>query len=813
MRISTGKSRKDIHWKVTDMTWESLCSKLSVPTRTPETVREYKAMSADDRSARKDVGGFVGGVVDNGRRVKSAVRSRSLITLDADFATPDSWDNACLLFDYAMCCYSTHSHTPKSPRLRYVIPLDREVTPEEYEPIARYAANELGIDQFDITTYETSRLFYWPSAPSDGEFIFEKQRGPVLCADEVLATYTDWRDTTLWPLGSSERTVRVKQAKAQGDPRTKPGLVGQFCRTYSVPEAIDAFLSEEYVPAMAENRYTYTKGSTSAGVVLYQDGLFSYSHHSTDPAGGVLCNAFDLVRLHKFSDLDYEKDKDTPLTKLPSYKAMCSFVREDPEVKVTIAAETIEEAKAAFADPIAEEERTIDLSDLDWAKNLDMNDHGEIKATTNNLVLILENDPIVANKIAINAFKGVPCITADMPWHTCQDRSNGDQWEDKDSSSLSHYIETTYGVYNQGKLSAAFDVVSNRHAFHPVRDYLNSLHWDGIKRAEYLFIHYLGANDDLYTRTVTRKWLTAAVARAMRPGCKFDNLVVLVGAQGIGKSYLGNLLGKGWFSDTFSTVQGKDAYDQLKGCWIIEIAELSAMKKAEVESVKMFISKQEDNYRGAYKEFAGVNKRQCVFYGTTNDDSFLRDRTGNRRFWPIAVNKDAALFSVFDLTPEDIDQIWAEAVHLYKNGESLYLDALVTKLAAQEQQRFMTVDPRQGMVEDYLDKLLPENWEELTKQQRRDFIQGHSFADGVVGTVLRDSVNIVEMAYELFGEEVIQPWQAKEYHSMLTGLPDWKKTGKQKRTVYGRQFVYERMTETGGNNGTENETEDHGDDL
>ena len=307
-----------------------------------------------------------------------------------------------------------------------------------------------------------------------------------------------------------------------------------------------------------------------------------------------------------------------------------------------------------------------------------------------------------------------------------------------------------------------------------------------------LFIDYLGAEDNLYTRTVTRKWLVAAVARAMRPGVKFDNLVVLVGAQGIGKSYLGNLLGRGWFSDTFGTVQGKDAYEQLKGCWIIEIAELSAMKKAEVESVKMFISKQEDNYRGAYREFSKVNKRQCVFYGTTNDDSFLRDRTGNRRFWPIAVNKDEALFDVFSMTDHDIDQIWAEAVELFRRGESLYLDAEVSALAVKEQEKFMTLDPRQGVIEDYLDKLLPANWDSLNKKQRRDFIQGVNFTDGLEGTVRRKEVSVPELAYELFGEETLQPWQAKDYHNILIGLPNWEKTGNRPRSIYGRQIVYER---------------------
>lgn len=792
MLITTGSSRTSTKWKTEEMSWSTLCERLSNVYRTDETQSEYRAMSAEEKGLRKDRGGFVGGALfEDGRRTKNNIKNRTLVTLDADFASKDSWEQATMLLDYAMCCYSTHSHSEKTPRLRYVIPLDRAVSTEEYEPIARRVAADIGIDQFDVTTYETARLFYWPSASSDAPFIFEKQDGPFLSADETLSRYRDWRDVSEWPLGATESAVRTKTARAQGDPTTKPGLVGLFCRAYDIPSAIEKFLPDVYEPCDDPTRYTYSAGSTAAGAILYENGKFLYSHHATDPVSGQLCNAFDLVRIHKFGQLDLNSDKNK-ITSLPSYKAMCDVVKDDPEAKRLMVEESLEVAKAVFgpADTVVKQEPKP--TDDNWVAKLDTDQHGTIAATTNNLVLIFENDPLISGKIALNLFKGIPCVIGDLPWHKCADPLNGDQWEDEDNAALIYYLETSYKIYNTAKMSAALSVVMGMHEFHPVQNYLNGLKWDGVHRAEHLFIDYLGAEDNLYTRTVTRKWLVAAVARAMRPGVKFDNLVVLVGAQGIGKSYLGNLLGRGWFSDTFGTVQGKDAYEQLKGCWIIEIAELSAMKKAEVESVKMFISKQEDNYRGAYREFSKVNKRQCVFYGTTNDDSFLRDRTGNRRFWPIAVNKDDALFDVFSMTDHDIDQIWAEAVELFRRGESLYLDAEVSALAVKEQEKFMTLDPRQGVIEDYLDKLLPANWDSLNKKQRRDFIQGVNFTDGLEGTVLRKEVSVPELAYELFGEETLQPWQAKDYHNILIGLPNWEKTGNRPRSIYGRQIVYER---------------------
>ena len=792
MRLSIGKSRKDTRWKVIELTWAELCNKLRTTYRTRETVGEYKAMSTADKSELKDVGGFVGGVIEGGRRLASRITSRCLVTLDADFAKEDTWETQEMLFENAMCCYSTHSHTPKMPRLRFVIPLDREVSPEEYEPIARRLAAEIGIDLFDVTTYEVGRLMYWPSTSSDGDFFFGEIKGEFVSADEILATYADWHDTTEWPIGSREQAIRTKQAKAQGDPTGKPGLVGQFCRTYDVPAAIETFLPDVYEPCDVANRYTYLAGSTAAGVVLYGDGQFAYSHHATDPAGGVLCNAFDLVRLHKFAELDYQITKDTPINKLPSYKAMCEFAREDDGVKQNIIAENMANVQEAFGDGYEDKD---DGNELDWAKKLSVNEHGEIKPTIDNLVLILENDQNLAGKMAMNRFKGMPCLVKDLPWRECKDTLNGEPWEDSDSSALSHYIETVYGIYNQAKLSAALSVILERDAFHPIQGYLNSLKWDGIERAETLFVKYLGAEDNLYVRTVTRKWLAAAVARAMTPGCKFDNLVVLVGKQGIGKSYLGSRLGKNWFSDTFGTVQGKEAYEQLKGGWIIEIGELSAMKKAEVESVKMFISKREDTYRAAYREYMKVNKRQCVFYGTTNDATFLSDQTGNRRFWAIEVGMRKPEKNVFKIRESTIDQIWAEAVTWFKDGEDLYLNEEVSNLAAEEQCKYTVHDPRIGLVDDYLNKLLPADWENWDRNKRRDYIKGTGFVADEEGTVQRMEISVMELAYELFGKEEVLPFQAKIYHSLMAAIPGWRKTARRPRTAYGRQYVYERVPE------------------
>lgn len=789
MRISIGKSRKDVRWKVSDVPWGDLCKRLSSTRRTNETVAEYKAMTKDEKSACKDIGGFVGGVVREGRRTRSGIESRSLITLDADYADQNFADNAGFLCESAMLIYSTHSHTAKAPRLRVVLPLNREVTVEEYEPIARMIAKDLGIDQFDITTYEVNRLMYWPSTSQDGEFIYRQYDGEFVDADEVLARYEDWRNAREWPTGSSEAAVQSKTARAQGDPTEKPGLIGLFCRAYDVPSAIDSFLSDVYEPCEAEDRYTYRDGSSTAGVVIYQNGQFAYSHHATDPACGLLCNAFDLVRIHKFGDLDYLVDSETPVNKLPSYQKMCEFVQDDETCKELLVSERMEEVKAVFPEDTLPSESD---SNGKWTSELKLTKSGSIEVTVDNLILILKNDPNLKGCIAMNEFTNKMCVIGNLPWRKCSDTLNGIAWTDADDSSMRWYVEKTYGIYSKGKLDDAVQAAMQQNAFHPIRNYLNGLVWDGEQRAERLFVDVFGAENDEYTRAVTRKWLTGAVSRVMRPGCKFDNMIVLVGAQGIGKSYMGKLLGKDWYSDTFNTFQGKESYEQLNGVWIIEMGELSAMKRAEVEGIKLFISKQEDTYRAAYARHTKENKRQCVFYGTTNDDDFLRDRTGNRRFWPIRCNVHKPSKSVFDLTPADIDMIWAEVKAWYDEGESLYLDAQMTEKAAEVQQTYTEDDPRIGEIEQYLDRPVPTNWYSMSKEDRRNYIQGYLKADG--STMRRTFICSSEIGYELYGIQSMKLWEAREFNNILRAIPNWKNQGKMRVVPdYGKQRVFERV--------------------
>lgn len=327
--LSVGESRHSTEWIPTAFTWEELVERMRSPVRTGETAQAYAAMPKDQTIALKDVGGYVGGRSVDGTRKAGSVTDRQLLALDADFAHDGLWDDWQMLAGYKALVHSTHGHTQEQPRLRLLIPMTRPVTAEEYAPIGRRVAEWLGMDYFDDTTYEANRLMFWPSCPQDGEYVFDVATGPVLNPDEVLATYKDWHDIQTWPRSQrAQQKAVARHADKQGDPLTKPGMVGAFNRAYTVPEAIDAYLSDVYVPC-GEGRYTYTGGSTVGGAVLYDNDTFLYSHHDTDPTSGKLCNAYDLVRLHLYGHLDNGE----PLDKCPSTQAMYELCAADDAVR------------------------------------------------------------------------------------------------------------------------------------------------------------------------------------------------------------------------------------------------------------------------------------------------------------------------------------------------------------------------------------------------------------------------------------------------------------------------------------------------
>lgn len=775
--VALGNSRKTKAWKNKPMLWSELLARMESVTRTPETVAEYKAMGRDRQSEVKDVGGFVGGYCNNGSR--SDIRHRSVLCLDADFASSTLWDDYLLFCGFAAAVYSTHKHTPAKPRLRLVIPLARNVTPEEYQAIGRRVADTLGIDQFDDTSYQPQRMMYWPSASIDGEYVFRYHDGCFLDPDSVLSTYYDWTDVSSWPMSSRVSEVIKKAAAKQKDPLEKPGLIGAFCRAYPIDDAIAAFV-DAYTPS-TDGRYTFTLGSTASGVVTYDD-KFSYSHHATDPASMQLCNAWDLVRLHKFAALDEDCDPATPVVSRPSYKAMTELAAADARVKVQLVSDRMDESREAFATdiPVGDTE--------DWKVKLRFTEKGTLASCIENVVVILNGDPALVGCVGYNEMSHNIVAVRSLPWRAVTGES---QWTDADDADLRYYLERIYGLSGKDKIFDGLNVVAMARKFHPVRDFLDSCGWDGQPRLETLLVDYLGAEDTPYTRAVTRKAFVAAVARIYNPGCKFDYMLTLRGRQGRGKSSLIAKLGGQWFSDSFSTVQGKDAYEQTMGVWLMEVGELAGMRKAEAESIKLYISKQVDRFRPAYGRRVQEFPRQCIFIGTTNEAQFLRDTTGNRRFWVVDTPNQPRLDIWADLTPAMIQLIWAEAVELFRKGEALYLPRELEAAAREVQESYEEENPQVGIVADYLERLLPENWSDMDLYSRRQWLEGPE-----QGTVQRDRVCSYEIWAEALGNspDRMDRYATQRIRDIMSKLPQWRHQGNAKCTIkpYGFQRYYKK---------------------
>ncbi len=785
--IATGSSRKSVSWKNEEILWSAFAKRLEEVTRTQETLTEYKAFSKARRDEIKDVGGFVGGTLKGGRRKAEAVVQRRLVTLDLDYVTPSDapWETVELILGCAAVLYSTHSSTPKAPRLRLVIPLTRTVDPDEYTAVARRIAGDIGIDLCDDTTYEPHRLMYWPSASRDADFCYRMSDGPWLDPDEQLRRYYDWRDPNEWPVSSRKQDIMKRLAKKQGDPAEKKNIVGAFCRVYSIEDAIETFLPEVYIKC-GEGRYTYAGGSTSGGLVLYENGKFAYSHHGTDPVSGKLCNAFDLVRLHMFGDKDDEAALGTPVSRLPSYAAMSDIAINDEAVRQDLALARIKELSDKWDD--------ISEDDAEWLKELTITPKGTFEATIDNARLVLLHDPELKNSYYYDEFRERPVVSGDLPWENLEKRTS-DCWCDSDDSGLRLHLERHYGIDHAAKIRDAVELAMLSRKKHPVREYLNGLIWDGINRMDLLFIDYLGAADNEYTREVTRKSLIGAVARIMKPGCKHDHTLVLVGPQGCRKSTTLAKLGKQWFSDSLYTVSGKDAYEQLQGYWIIEMGEMAATRKAELEQIKQFMSKQTDSYRAAYARRTQEHPRQCAFFGTTNDDEFLRDNTGGRRFWPVTVTDKGKECGGL-LTEEIVDQIWAEAVVRYEVGEQWFLSEQVEALAKKVQEEHTEMNGKQGLIEKFLDTLLPEKWDSMDLEKRLLFLNG-GFGEREEGKELRNRVCAIEIWQELFrgDPKTFTQAQAREINGILRRIPGWKSKSSMNCGIYGRQRGFYREIE------------------
>ena len=389
-----------------------------------------------------------------------------------------------------------------------------------------------------------------------------------------------------------------------------------------------------------------------------------------------------------------------------------------------------------------------------------------VKQLVHNFEIVMDKDSRFAGKIRLNEFAQQPYLYGSVPW---ENENNCRAWSSHDDSALFSLIQADYGLKSRQDFADALKNVSMRNKFHPVRELLDSLTWDGKEHIRSLLPEYLGAEDSDYTYQVMRLWMLGAVSRVYKPGSKFDYTIILQGSQGIGKSTFLKLmaLDDSWFNDSLDSLDSDKAVQSLTGSWIIELAELKSLARTAggVESVKRFLTATQDKYRIPYERRADTFYRQCVFAGTTNKDDFLQDETGNRRFLIIHTGVTKPSKSLF--TPEamdDIKQGWAEAVHIWKNEDpQLILPEACIQQAKELQEANMADDGKRGIILDYLEG--------------------------------KTQVCAREIWFEAL-EESISPksYQTSEINSIIAKVPGWQRMKTPRKfPKYGSQRGFQKM--------------------
>lgn len=787
--IAVGNSCEAKFWANEEVTFDELCQRLFNTKYTSETIEQYKHFNKEERNKAKDNGGFVGGKLKGTKRGVSEVLFRSMLTLDLDKAKLGFIDKFTAESKYLSCLYTTHSHTKDEPRCRVIVPLSRDVTPDEYNAIARLFASQFGIEQFDACSFRIAQLMFYPTTPKDGEFIFKKVEGEVLNPDEFLADYPMWHDISTLPLTPDELPKNnVQRGRKKKDPTELKGVIGAFCRAYTVQEAIETYLSDVYEPTDKNNRYSLKSADSKGGLIIYDD-KYAFSHHATDIACGRELNAFQLVMLHLFGSDNND-----------AVKKMKEVARDDERVRTQLILDNGEFDEDEINDDNQSESPIVSKAKpvKDWISKLSIGIDGAIENTSKNLEIILENDKNLQG-FAYNELSNRVEVIGRVPWDRPKDNRF---WREADESQLRLYIDKKYIEFKERNFEVAFNSIVDNRRFHPVRDYLDSLpKWDGVKRVEEVFIKFLSADDNDYTRAITKKTFAACVARAYHPGTKFDSIPVLDGAQGIGKSTLIKYLaGEEFFSDNLSLtdMNDKTAAEKIQGNWLIEIGELSGMKKADIEKVKSFVSTTDDKYRASYGRVVESHPRQCVIFATVNGDGrgYLRDITGNRRFWIVKCNQMLQKRMWDENDKNYRDQFWSEAKEIYESGEELYLEGNLLDIATDYQNEALEQDERVGIVEQYLNRLLPTNWHEMDLYKRRSFLSGDDFICEK-GTIQRTEVSNAEIWCECFGKSQSDLKSSDSYQlaAIMKQIGGWERTSSiKKQPIYGRQKIYKKVT-------------------
>ena len=775
MRVHIADTCKSSKWRPFDVEWAAFVEqKLQIPIVTGETFAVYTSLDKDEKSIYKDCGGYLFGKLDKNSRKKYDVISRNALLLDMDFAPLNVWDEIISKFPFECVIHTTHSHESKKPRFRLVIPLHRECTPDEYECVARTIAAYLNMSYFDKTTFQRNRIMYFPSKAQDGEWIFEWQKADFLDVDSVLDMYVDWRDMSTWYYHTDERFSAESNGKKRQNPMEAAGVIGAFNRTYSITQTIELFLSNVYKHEVGD-RYTFLRGSSAMGAVVYDDMWF-YSHHATDPTQGRLLNAFELITCHLYDD---------------DLKEGLNFASSLPDVRKTLVVDNFEALPEDVIPDTPEEQ--------EWYGKLEVDKQGKVIQSDRNVRLIYENDKTLCGIFKYNDFVNSIYVTKATTWRNVA-LHEGDTIRNEDYPRIRTYFGLKYGIVNRSIIDEHMQTIAYDNRYHPIREYLSGLTWDGEKRIDTALIDYFGCDDNVYTREVFRKTLIGAITRAFKAGSKHDTVLVLVGVEGTAKSEFFKRLGGAWYSDTFDMSRGKEMFEQLQGKWIVEIAEFDKLSRTEVGQVKYFITKSADTYRPAYGHVVEDFARQLIFVGTTNEDTFLKSETGNRRFHPVRVRNgmlerglwNSKKYVYHNMDKYEVDQMWAEAFMLVMQGESNILSREAIKVIDSQIEDYEEQNILSGEIDAKLDILVPANYDDMSVE---DVVKWWAYPElRTEGTVRITEITGVMLWVEILGRtrESYGKMQQFEMTSAIrkSRLIDGTESERGYTSRYGRQRIY-----------------------
>lgn len=767
LAVATAPKRNSLHWKQGDTTWGDIVRWMDTPGTQKEAGNYFLGTLRETTVVHKKGADPCTGM----HRTNPAVVTRSAITLDADTPRADLPDVVELLLGCAAIVHTTYSSSPDDPRFRIIIPVDRPLLPDEYFTAVSALMQQLGEDQFDKGSVEPARYMFKPAAQEPGWFQHWVIDGEPLAVDPLLEGFN--------PDLSSMATPKPHRNKR--DPFELEGVVGAFNRVY---EDWDLLISTYELPydSADDGRWSLHGTASVAGMGEMGPGLV-YSHHITDPAYGESCSAFDLVRLHMFGELDDAEARSKPVNRRPSHSAMLELAASDPRVQA-------ERVGLDFEDDL-DDDITGSFEDAAvWKMELKFeNKTDTLLDTIRNWDIVTANDPAFTG-LHFNEFTLAVETSTDLPWRTLE--AAGSMFDTADGHDLALYLERTYGVQltdrriNQLVLTTAAKVRVN-----PVRDYLDALVWDGKRRVETCLP---GVRPTQYTRMVARKCLTAAVARVYEPGVKWDHTLILYGPEGLGKTFWVETMARD-YSTGLGRIGDKDTLLTMQRNWIMLADEGYSLRKADADAMKEFLTKRVDVFRAPYDARPTAYPRHSVIWGSTNDEVFLRRQEGNRRFLIVRC-EDKVDFAA--LTDEYVDQVWAEAVHLYREGELLYLDDDQSAEAAQEREGFIEEDALEGVIQEFLETPVDADWHKWSSEARVAWRQ--SYLDGLVGDgpARIDRTCSAELYVEALGRRFGDHRRSEllDINTALKRVPGWVALpGRHRVRQYGPQQVFVRLNQ------------------